>query len=34
MPQATLDIIDDVRHFTPEEAPERVALVVTALLQR
>ena len=25
LPGATLDIIDHVRHFTPEEAPERIA---------
>ena len=34
IPGATLDIIDHVRHFTPEEAPERVASVVDALFQR
>lgn len=34
IPEATLDIIDGVRHFTPEEAPERVASVVDHLLRR
>jgi pimeloyl-ACP methyl ester carboxylesterase len=34
IPGATLDIIDHVRHFTPEEAPERVASVVASLLKR
>jgi pimeloyl-ACP methyl ester carboxylesterase len=34
IPRATLDIIDHVRHFTPEEAPERVATVVGELLRR
>lgn len=34
IPDATLDIIDHVRHFTPEEAPERVASAVGALLSR
>ena len=34
LPHATLDIIEDVRHFTPEEAPERVAAVIGDLLHR
>lgn len=32
-PSATLDIIRDVRHFSPEESPERIAGVVARLLQ-
>ncbi len=34
LPHATLDIVDNVRHFSPEEAPERVASVVNDLLDR
>jgi pimeloyl-ACP methyl ester carboxylesterase len=34
IPGATLDIIPDVRHFTPEEAPERIGDVLTMLLGR
>jgi pimeloyl-ACP methyl ester carboxylesterase len=34
MPHATLDIVENVRHFSPEEAPERVASVVNDLLER
>ncbi|MEO6445507.1 MAG: alpha/beta hydrolase [Gemmatimonadaceae bacterium] len=34
IPGATLDVIPDVRHFAPEEAPERVAAALTALLER
>jgi pimeloyl-ACP methyl ester carboxylesterase len=34
LPHATLDILNDVRHFTPEEAPERVANVLDDLLKR
>lgn len=34
MPGATLTIIPDGRHFTPEEAPETVAAVLTELLER
>lgn len=34
IPDSTLDLLPDARHFTPEEAPERVASVVTALLAR
>lgn len=33
IPAATLDIIRDVRHFSPEESPERVADVVARLLR-
>ena len=31
---STLDFIDDVRHFSPEEAPERVAHLIERLLSR
>lgn len=34
LPNATLDFVDDVRHFTPEETPERVARLIDALLRR
>ncbi|HET7457584.1 MAG TPA: alpha/beta hydrolase [Gemmatimonadaceae bacterium] len=34
IPRATLDVIPDARHFTPEEAPEHVADAVTELLSR
>lgn len=34
IPGATLDVIPDARHFTPEEAPERVAAAVADLLRR
>lgn len=34
IPGATLDVIPDARHFTPEEAPERVAGAIGALLAR
>ena len=34
IPGATLDVVPDVRHFTPEEAPERVVAVLTELLSR
>jgi pimeloyl-ACP methyl ester carboxylesterase len=34
IPDSTLDIIPDVRHFTPEEAPERIGEVLTKLLAR
>ncbi len=34
IPGATLDVVPDVRHFTPEEAPERVAAALTILLSR
>jgi pimeloyl-ACP methyl ester carboxylesterase len=33
LPKATLDIIRDVRHFSPEESPERIADVVARLLR-
>lgn len=34
IPGATLDVIPGARHFTPEDAPERVARAIEALLQR
>ncbi|MEO7962289.1 MAG: alpha/beta hydrolase [Gemmatimonadaceae bacterium] len=34
IPEATLDVVPDVRHFTPEEAPERVASAIATLLAR
>jgi pimeloyl-ACP methyl ester carboxylesterase len=34
IPGATLEVLPDVRHFTPEEAPEKVAAVVSELLRR
>jgi pimeloyl-ACP methyl ester carboxylesterase len=34
IPAATLSVIDDGGHFTPEEAPRQVADVVAALLRR
>jgi pimeloyl-ACP methyl ester carboxylesterase len=34
IPGATLDVIPDVRHFTPEEAPERIAGAIGDLLKR
>jgi pimeloyl-ACP methyl ester carboxylesterase len=34
LPQATLDFVDEVRHFSPEEAPERVARTIDQLLVR
>lgn len=34
IPRATLDVVPDIRHFTPEEAPERVAAALTSLLSR
>jgi pimeloyl-ACP methyl ester carboxylesterase len=34
IPRATLDFIDDVRHLSPEEAPERIAGVVERLVAR
>jgi pimeloyl-ACP methyl ester carboxylesterase len=33
LPEATLDIIRGVRHFSPEESPERIADVVASLLR-
>ena len=32
-PMAMLDIIRDVRHFSPEESPERIADIVALLLR-
>lgn len=34
IPGATLDVVPDMRHFTPEEAPEKVADVLANLLAR
>jgi pimeloyl-ACP methyl ester carboxylesterase len=34
IPRATLEIIPDARHFTPEEAPERIAVLLRELLAR
>lgn len=34
IPESTLDVVADVRHFTPEEAPERVAAALNTLLAR
>ncbi|MEP7380695.1 MAG: alpha/beta hydrolase [Gemmatimonadota bacterium] len=34
IPGAVLDVVPDVRHFTPEEAPERIAAALTQLLTR
>lgn len=34
IPGATLDVIPGVRHFTPEDAPERVATTIAQLLER
>ncbi len=34
IPGATLEVIDGARHFTPEDASERVASAVAALLRR
>ncbi|HEY4218069.1 MAG TPA: alpha/beta fold hydrolase [Gemmatimonadaceae bacterium] len=34
IPGATLDVIPDVRHFTPEEAPRQVADAIGTLLER
>jgi pimeloyl-ACP methyl ester carboxylesterase len=34
IPGATLDVIPEARHFTPEEAPERVARAIGELLAR
>ncbi len=34
IPGATLEIIPDARHYTPEDAPERVAGVIAELLSR
>jgi pimeloyl-ACP methyl ester carboxylesterase len=34
IPGSSLEIVHDSRHFTPEEAPEKVADVLTELLTR
>lgn len=34
IPHSTLDIIEDARHFSPEEAPRRVADALAALVRR
>jgi pimeloyl-ACP methyl ester carboxylesterase len=34
IPGATLEVIPDARHFTPEDAPERVAAAIATLLGR
>lgn len=34
LPAATLDIIGDVRHYSPEETPEQVARLIGGLLRR
>lgn len=34
LPESTLDFMNDVRHFSPEEAPERVAHLIEQLLTR
>jgi pimeloyl-ACP methyl ester carboxylesterase len=34
IPGATLDVVPDVRHFTPEEAPQRIAEALEKLLAR
>jgi len=34
IPGATLDVVPDIRHFTPDEAPERVAEALSHLLSR
>ena len=34
VPGASLDVIESARHFTPEDAPERVASVIRSLLGR
>lgn len=34
IPDSTLDIIPDVRHFTPEEAPETISGILTRWLER
>jgi len=34
IPDATLDVLPNTAHFTPEEAPERVALAISQLLDR
>ena len=32
-PGATLDVIDDARHFTPEDSPREIAQIVGRLLK-
>jgi pimeloyl-ACP methyl ester carboxylesterase len=34
IPKSTLDVLPDVRHFTPEEAPETLARILEGLLRR
>jgi pimeloyl-ACP methyl ester carboxylesterase len=34
IPHSTLDVLPDVRHFAPEEAPETVGRVLTSWLAR
>lgn len=34
IPKSTLDIVPDIRHFVPEEAPERIGTVLRDLLAR
>ena len=34
IPGSTLEILPDVRHFLPEEAPEKLAATLTELLGR
>lgn len=34
IPGSTLEIVEDARHFLPEDAPERVLAALTALLRR
>ena len=34
IPGSTLDLLDDARHFTPEEAPEQIAPIIAGLLAR
>jgi len=33
LPRATLDIVKNVRHFSPEESPERIAGVIATLMR-
>jgi pimeloyl-ACP methyl ester carboxylesterase len=34
IPNSTLDVIPDVRHFTPEESPEAISTIMEQWLQR
>jgi pimeloyl-ACP methyl ester carboxylesterase len=34
IPRSTFDVLPNVRHFTPEEAPGKVAEILAALLRR